>query len=174
LNNELDFFQNGFSLTQVATGPLPFFVELELPVCMHAWLRFANACHDFALDVDLMVAHIDIALRIHQTDQMPLYNAAAGIVARQNIALLDIVKQHICCNLTIFRIAQRAKNALIVIVHRGSTLDLLRLNIALAQVNDTLRKWNLNSFFFEGIVNIDPDFTLDILQTKHLIAPEKD
>ena len=63
-----DFFDRGSARRMVAARPLPFFVQANAAICQQLGAGAANPCHQLALRIDMLVAHIQIAIGIADSD----------------------------------------------------------------------------------------------------------
>lgn len=77
----------------------------------------ANACHQFAVNIDLVVAHVDLAIGIDETDQVALNDFPTGIFSGENVARLLIMKLRFAACLAIGCVGNRAEDFVVVMDH---------------------------------------------------------
>ena len=74
---DLLFLNNRLPFGVIARCPFPDFVQAYLAISQQLRCGPTHTRHQFALIIHLVIAHINIARSIHQTDQMTLQNLAA-------------------------------------------------------------------------------------------------
>ena len=72
--------------------------------------------HELSLRIHLMIPHIDIPVRIHDSDQVSSHDILTRILTRQHISGLPIMKHRILRDLTI-RGSTHWPEAFVVVVH---------------------------------------------------------
>lgn len=92
-------------------------MQADLAIGQNLGRRMASAGHQFALRIDLVVAHFDVSLHIHEGDQMPVEDAAAEVGASEEIALLLVVEAGVAVDLAIVGVGDGAEDFIVVIDH---------------------------------------------------------
>src|SRR5688572_15815795 len=87
-----DLFDDGFTGGMITARPLPFFMKAYAAVGKEFGRGSADAGHQFALRIQVLVAHIERAVAEDFRDQRPELDVAARVFRPNEIAFLVVME----------------------------------------------------------------------------------
>ncbi len=116
----LDLFQYRLTLRPISGGPLPSLMQQNFSIGLYLRCGAAAAGHEHSPLVDLMIAHVDGAMLVDRSQEMPLHDLAALVVCKDDLSFLPIVEECSRGCLGIVRLRPRAKVPVLIVDHSVS------------------------------------------------------